>query len=114
MIRRTPISTRTATRFPYTTLFRSYSTMGSSSLAFFGAAGGSHQTTCALCGPLRHQVQHRGAQHHLAVLVHRGVFKSHRAERRSEEHTSELQSLMRTSDAVLCMTKKNNNTRQTS
>src|SRR3546814_6310085 len=55
--------------------------MGSSSLAYFGAAGGSHQTTCALCGPLRHQVQHLGAQHHLAVLVHRGVFQSHRAER---------------------------------
>src|SRR3546814_8020169 len=77
MIRRPPRSTRTDTLFPYTTLFRS----GHHELAaadFLGKAGG-HQT---------------------------GRHREHgNAEQRSEEHTSELQSLMRTSYAVFCLKK---------
>src|SRR3546814_7353286 len=76
MLRRPPRSTRTDTLFPYTTLFRS------------PAAGG---------GRLR-AGRGRGA----------GGGHGRRAGslQRSEEHTSELQSLMRISYAVFCLTKK--------
>src|SRR3546814_14847399 len=91
MIRRPPRSTRTDTLFPYTTLFRS----------------------------------RRGAGHHVRFSVYR-VFRGFRDysaragkpaghpdfagkdgdDPRSEEHTSELQSLMRISYAVFCLKKK--------
>src|SRR3546814_19808573 len=105
MIRRPPRSTRTDTRFPYTTLFRS---------------GRDDHALCALRqggggAPLR-----RGGDLHAvrdklradgpstddpaearpragALLLHQG---------RSEEHTSELQSLMRISYAVFCLKKQ--------
>src|SRR3546814_9088736 len=76
MIRRPPRSTRTDTLFPYTTLFRSRS---SSDHAFSSRMPSSH---CIEMTPLR-------------------VLPS-----RSEEHTSELQSLMRISYAVFCLKKK--------
>src|SRR3546814_2873772 len=88
MIRRPPRSTRTDTLFPYTTLFRS-----------------------------------RQHEQHLRVLAQRRDLQSRRSRRRwsgrgdrigmaryprrSEEHTSELQSLMRISYAVFCLKKKN-------
>src|SRR3546814_12180112 len=85
MIRRPPRSTRTDTLFPYTTLFRS-------------------------------DFRHRALRHHAE-----GIFMLERffgvtitlstgrvvPVRRSEEHTSELQSLMRISYAVFCLKKKN-------
>src|SRR3546814_2348254 len=77
MIRRPPRSTRTDTLFPYTTLFRSPS-------------GASHRR------PYR---RHAGR----ALSPQRS---RHQAEDRSEEHTSELQSLMRISYAVFCLKKK--------
>src|SRR3546814_15422877 len=83
MIRRPPRSTRTDTLFPYTTLFRSRrgNRLGVDVHdAFHGAAG--------VC---------------LAVGAGLG---GERAARRSEEHTSELQSLMRISYAVFCLKKK--------
>src|SRR3546814_17290615 len=77
MIRRPPRSTRTDTLFPYTTLFRS-------------SAGADRRN----CG--------RSAAH-----GSRAWRRSRRAARtRSEEHTSELQSLMRISYAVFCLKKK--------
>src|SRR3546814_15218083 len=87
MIRRPPRSTRTDTLFPYTTLFRSPSRCrdccGRGSLrgrSQRGAAGGGATARpCRVCRP--------------------------RAGR-SEEHTSELQSLMRISYAVFCLKKK--------
>src|SRR3546814_9293061 len=81
MIRRPPRSTRTDTLFPYTTLFRS-------ELSRYGRT---------VWTPVRSS--HRSPQNPKA----RG-----RAERvsRSEEHTSELQSLMRISYAVFCLKKK--------
>src|SRR3546814_12215026 len=79
MIRRPPRSTRTDTLFPYTTLFRS----GSGFLAAFGILA---------CGILEPGLD-------LARQPDR-----HRL--RSEEHTSELQSLMRISYAVFCLKKK--------
>src|SRR3546814_1491889 len=84
MIRRPPRSTRTDTLFPYTTLFRSLIEFKLTTLADF-------------------------------VLIPFGLFgkSAFMAERvlgnvRSEEHTSELQSLMRISYAVFCLKKKKN------
>src|SRR3546814_8011940 len=79
MIRRPPRSTRTDTLFPYTTLFRSDRRHAARRLRPFAG-------------------RRRGA----ATLY----FGHHR--QRSEEHTSELQSLMRISYAVFCLKKKNN------
>src|SRR3546814_2552612 len=82
MIRRPPRSTRTDTLFPYTTLFRS----------------------SPIEWPFWSGI--------LAVLVATPLFQTRRdvaprLEQRSEEHTSELQSLMRISYAVFCLKKKN-------
>src|SRR3546814_4435785 len=89
MIRRPPRSTRTDTLFPYTTLFRSEcQRIGS--------------------GPqLRDQRQGRCGSFERRRFSNRFVAAG-RA--RSEEHTSELQSLMRTSYAVFCLKKKLNTT----
>src|SRR3546814_7880220 len=110
MIRRPPRSTRTDTLFPYTTLFRSgdrlprragrtcRSAARSGRMAWIGRAG-------------------RAAQHHLDAAAAQvpgaqpgrerlAVHARQLALERSEEHTSELQSLMRTSYAVLCLKKK--------
>src|SRR3546814_3236459 len=84
MIRRPPRSTRTDTLFPYTTLFRSPI-------------------------PVAHRRFHKpvlyGRQGH--GIIH-GIASRHDTHRngRSEEHTSELQSLMRISYAVFCLKKK--------
>src|SRR3546814_5099240 len=74
MIRRPPRSTRTDTLFPYTTLFRSPSSMRSRNRSSCESGSGNVPT---------------------------------RSTGRSEEHTSELQSLMRISYAVFCLKKKN-------
>src|SRR3546814_1492959 len=85
MIRRPPRSTRTDTLFPYTTLFRSlgHHPVGAGDLA----AGRQHQQA----GTAGQQPEPPG------LPVGSG---------RSEEHTSELQSLMRISYAVFCLKKK--------
>src|SRR3546814_6317758 len=81
MIRRPPRSTRTDTLFPYTTLFRSLPSFpGLDTHARALAAG---------------------------VKLH-GCSVHYVSEERSEEHTSELQSLMRISYAVFCLKKKKN------
>src|SRR3546814_7946646 len=85
MIRRPPRSTRTDTLFPYTTLFRSP-----------GGPGGDHEGARAVQGG-RQALRHPGARRERREAL----------SRRSEEHTSELQSLMRISYAVLCLKKKN-------
>src|SRR3546814_7255907 len=79
MIRRPPISNRTDTLFPYTTLFRSCPS-SQCRRALRGRCGGSERNKKA------------------------GAETSGR--NRSEEHTSELQSLMRISYAVFCLKKK--------
>src|SRR3546814_13370306 len=78
MIRRPPRSTRTDTLFPYTTLFRSL----------------TRERDLAQAPLVELRAERRGV--HRAPLQHR-----------SEEHTSELQSLMRISYAVFCLKKKN-------
>src|SRR3546814_6540570 len=106
MIRRPPRSTRTDTLFPYTTLFRSFIenkasaqqairagiifesgiSLASSRQRFFGPLDGAHWAK------------------RLSDIVYRSGLA------RSEEHTYELQSLMRISYAVFCLKKKKKNT----
>src|SRR3546814_6224699 len=50
---------------------------------------------------------HNQSRKRLFYIVIRSIFPCHRFQRRSEEHTSELQSLMRISYAVFCLKKKN-------
>src|SRR3546814_12656149 len=90
MIRRPPRSTRTDTLFPYTTLFRSH---GSVSRRI---ASLEHWLGASLFE--RHG---RGVR-----LTPAGLRFAHDSRQRSEEHTSELQSLMRISYAVFCLKKK--------
>src|SRR3546814_3276237 len=93
MLRRPPRSTRTDTLFPYTTLFRSARDRDWSSKI---------KARCAeRTAPMRIGLaQHHNGDRHRARAV------------RSEEHTSELQSLMRISYAVFCLKKKTNEQRQ--
>src|SRR3546814_5957672 len=88
MIRRPPRSTRTDTLFPYTTLFRSLRRGRSLKLAAEAAPTGALAGNAQPCA-----ARQSGAE-------------------RSEEHTSELQSLMRISYAVFCLKKKNNTNRK--
>src|SRR3546814_7982767 len=99
MIRRPPRSTRTDTLFPYTTLFRSMPAVSTILLLLMlGAAG---QGSSALADhEARPQSRSVGQTGHLARLAGMVVAV------RSEEHTSELQSLMRISYAVFCLKKK--------
>src|SRR3546814_8387842 len=107
MIRRPPRSTRTDTLFPYTTLFRS-------------------QKCCLLCRrrlrPYHRRNTDHGRRHASGVLAACGAIvylspaplkttsplRGGQKFARSEEHTSELQSLMRISYAVFCLKKKKN------
>src|SRR3546814_7268301 len=99
MIRRPPRSTRTDTLFPYTTLFRSLLSAGSSDRQ----AGPDPE--------LPRQGHGRDPEHspwwHLRCPGRSAFHPSNRGRKsRSEEHTSELQSLMRISYAVFCLKKK--------
>src|SRR3546814_3051118 len=95
MIRRPPRSTRTDTLFPYTTLFRSEGSGRSSS-------GNSLQPQDQ--GAVRADRSRRQANRLEGVLRRRQMDRRGQA-LRSEEHTSELQSLMRISYAVFCLKK---------
>src|SRR3546814_4454548 len=91
MIRRPPRSTRTDTLFPYTTLFRSPVTQ-SGAVAQEVIVTGTRVPSPSFNTPAP-MVRHEPPPPDTA--------------RRSEEHTSELQSLMRISYAVFCLKKKN-------
>src|SRR3546814_10156614 len=102
MIRRPPRSTRTDTLFPYTTLFRSRRGRGrpSTPAAKVVAPPAAARASPRACRrPVRAWRAAAGAGGERA-WVDIGP--------RSEEHTSELQSLMRKSYAVFCLKKKNN------
>src|SRR3546814_5258840 len=88
MIRRPPRSTRTDTLFPYTTLFRS-------AARHRQGAGGATR---------------RGGRGRQTPLADRRGERPHSRRERSEEHTSELQLLMRISYAVFCLKNKNRTT----
>src|SRR3546814_8968700 len=89
MIRRPPRSTRTDTLFPYTTLFRS-SLCALPEYSEYGARDSNSEYG-----------EDKDTNAALSVCV-----AIEQREKRSEEHTSELQSLMRISYAVFCLKKK--------
>src|SRR3546814_2615559 len=106
MIRRPPRSTRTDTLFPYTTLFRS---LGSQALT----ETGGH----VLARDLKLVTRDAGGVQTPFATIEDGPdnrLNDGRVDafgRRSEEHTSELQSLMRISYAVFCLKKKKKHNR---
>src|SRR3546814_1314933 len=132
MLRRPPRSTRTDTLFPYTTLFRS----GLPDLVYDGMNGllvdpDARSIAAAINrlivdSQLRERLQRSASEtaHHFELQSWRerwvGVLNDYgwvsdrtidswrvrHGDRRSEEHTSELRSLMRTSYAVFCLQKK--------
>src|SRR3546814_9049258 len=103
MIRRPPRSTRTDTLFPYTTLFRSLCSDETRVIR--------RKIDRCVCDVVRPAEIRR----QLVLFDSRELFIGHGRNgflrldhaRRSEEHTSELQSLMRISSAVFCLKKKN-------
>src|SRR3546814_1502927 len=132
MVRRPPRSTRTDNLFPERTVFRARGRRayrcgagwrGSgrrdrAAAARTGRGGASCGVSCAECSaqlvevdraamldPAGRGFEADGAPHHRRVAFDR--------EHRSEEHTSELQSLMRISYAVFCLKKKKTRTQQT-
>src|SRR3546814_1740188 len=111
MIRRPPRSTRTDTLFPYTTLFRSAGHAGGAVRrrrgvpAAQGAALGPVGGDAGQGADLPAQAAH--ARRGPAALSRAPLRDGRRQAERSEEHTSELQSLMRSSYAVFCLKKKN-------
>src|SRR3546814_1513766 len=111
MIRRPPRSTRTDTLFPYTTLFRSL-------MLFFSlpceGRGGQGRGRAGTRAPNRKPVTATALPPLHTRPEVRATFRRRapRPQQRSEEHTSELQSLMCISYAVFCL-KKNNYTHNT-
>src|SRR3546814_1515910 len=132
MIRRPPRSTLTYTRFPYTTLFRSYNAGKRIGLPILLTRDGDGKVRGFI-----NACRHRGAiltgevkkcgvakrftcPYHAWTFDNKGVLialansdqfgdvpdEYHRLIPRSEEHTSELQSLIRISYAVFCLKKK--------
>src|SRR3546814_2678987 len=91
MIRRPPRSTRTDTLFPYTTLFRSEFALILEELTRSEAQAKIERLKVAIASA---ECEFNGARLTLGASF------------RSEEHTSELQSLMRISYAVFCLKKK--------
>src|SRR3546814_4426755 len=98
MIRRPPRSTRTDTLFPYTTLFRSICRQTHDARCSI-AIRPDNEAAPGRAGRDRRRSAAGGAP---SPAVGRG----RRVRARSEEHTSELQSLMRISYAVFCLKKK--------
>src|SRR3546814_2832078 len=120
MVRRPTSSTLTETRFPYTTLFRSLPV----DAAFIGSCTNSRLSDLrraaallrgrkvapgvkAICVPGSTDVRARAEAEGIDRVFLDAGFEWREAGCRSEEHTYELQSLMRTSYAVFCV-KKNN------
>src|SRR3546814_4235447 len=102
MIRRPPRSTRTDTLFPYTTLFRSrhLADIGERALALLVDAHVPGERHLGVLDAVERRV---GA---VAGALQLADLQALVADLRSEEHTSELQSLMRISYAVFCLKKK--------
>src|SRR3546814_1547841 len=120
MIRRPPRSTRTDTLFPYTTLFRSpparrafrpvrlrcrgRHAAGTQGPHWWGPRGMSKGVEVDERVPMRSALD--DATHDLEFGRPLPAYLRAALPKRSEEHTSELQSLMRSSYAVFCLTKK--------
>src|SRR3546814_2791243 len=112
MIRRPPRSTRTDTRFPYTTLFRSWHSGKSGNLG----VGALTMANMAIARQIAEELGFEPAFTIIGAADKGGayvqpeeaqLYEVNSRRLRSEEHTSELQSLMRISYAVFCLKKKN-------
>src|SRR3546814_5457370 len=101
MILRRPRSTRTETLFPYTTLFRSDTREKRNK----GESGWSAMHFIRILSKTRCCRETKALNPPAALRPHLQPLQQPHA--RSEEHTSELQSLMRRSYAVFCLNKKN-------
>src|SRR3546814_6398404 len=119
MIRRPPKSTLTDTRFPYTTLFRSRAFQDVLLLPFicerFASSGvDPHRITFEITetAAIANISSTQAMVSQLRALGCQFALDDFGAGR-SEEHTSELQSLMRTSYAVFCLKKKKKHTTTT-
>src|SRR3546814_2262164 len=120
MIRRPPRSTRTDTLFPYTTLFRSLVVEDVAGkqrelellddlVHALGAVGELPVRGHGVDAEGVHHLHHVGARRRVggvAALPGVAAVEKQRLVRRSEEHTSEIQSLMSISYAVFCVKKK--------
>src|SRR3546814_6042726 len=104
MVRRPPRSTRTDTLFPYTTLFRSTD----AGLHQDGRGIGPNAEEGCMAQGLQACVAHDQVQPQGGDDVYQPI-----GQQRSEEHTSELQSLMRISYAVFCLKQKKSNKHHT-
>src|SRR3546814_4266830 len=104
MLRLPPRSTRTDTLFPYTTLFRSPETLADDHRAFDKWKTG--KTGHPIVDSSMKELNETGyITNHQRIIV--ATYLIHQLKvNRSEEHTSELQSLMRISYAVFCLKKK--------
>src|SRR3546814_4970443 len=109
MIRRPPRSTRTDTLFPYTTLFRSQdgnlNIPGENKNFNMNKLKEGNMSKIEKMAKLTESVMLTEAELQRAEIV---LATKDIVSRRSEEHTSELQSLMRISYAVFCLKTKNN------
>src|SRR3546814_3422767 len=105
MIRRPPRSTRTDTLFPYTTLFRSILRRGAAWFSSIGRENNKGTKLFQISGHVNAPCvveEAMGIPFRELIDKHAGGIRGGR----SEEHTSELQSLMRISYAVFCLKKK--------
>src|SRR3546814_5517067 len=103
MIRRPPRSTRTDTLFPYTTLFRSAASVARS----YSSRWALSASMSSIMVPFVPDLTDAAIK-----LIHFFTGRRYIRSVRSEEHTSELQSLMRISYAVFCLKKKKINNRR--
>src|SRR3546814_7671796 len=107
-MRRPPRSTRTDTRFPYTTLFRSRNGTGGALPAGIDPSPAQIATQVATDGTraVTNSTDLAGFLTDLQSFRDAVAGADYATLQRSEEHTSELQSLMRISYAVFCLKKK--------
>src|SRR3546814_7921210 len=113
MVRRPPGSTLTDTLFPYTTRFRSVQAISSTCASRAGgramrrlAVGATSENSFSLSGEINFRDRTSAETDTLLSYIISGYVSNHPSALRSEEHTSELQSLMRNSYAVFCLTTK--------
>src|SRR3546814_7697704 len=109
MIRRPPRSTRTDTLFPYTTLFRSHRLLQQQGLSRIDGSASQLEEKRSFVAEFAGSIWYGDVMHGPAIPVagrQRKVYLVSLMDDRSEEHTSELQSLMRISYAVFCLKKK--------
>src|SRR3546814_6729662 len=115
MRRRPPAPTRTDTPFPSTPFFRSFLGCGAAIAGSLWRARQSRFVTTygSARWASRREIARAGLYRDAGVMLGRsdGRYLRHDGPR-SEEHTSELQSLMRISYAVFCLKKKKNNNRE--